>query len=138
MTHFRRPDGAPGGDARWHELVEGETVEGTVVRLPMWGADAGTRLFLDTDDEVISIPATAGKGHTVLERLLSDERVRVGDGVTITYVGKRRTADGERTYRDYQLEVRCRAPRRSSTSASEITPRRGSRTSVVSDDGVER
>ena len=93
--------------ARSHVLSEGETVEGTVVRLPMWSVEAGTRLFLQTDTETISIPATAGKGHTVLEQRLADECVMIGDDISITYRGKRRTADGAREYRDYHLEV-CR------------------------------
>lgn len=92
--------------ARQHELIEGESVAGIVLRLPAWNAVSGTRLFLTTGRETVSIPATASKGHTVLAKLLSEEHVAVGDHVTIGYLGKRRTADGEREYRDYRLEVR--------------------------------
>jgi hypothetical protein len=91
--------------ARRLELVDGERVEGVVVRLPMWNADSGTRLFLATTRETVSIPATASKGHTVLAKLLEEQRVAIGDHLTITYLGKCTTADGERQYRSYELEV---------------------------------
>jgi hypothetical protein len=91
--------------ARQHELVEGESAAGTVLRLPAWNAVNGTWLFLRTTQETVCIPASAKRGHTVLARLLEDEHVAVGDHVTVAYLGKRRTADGEREYRDYRLEV---------------------------------
>jgi hypothetical protein len=61
--------------ARWRELVDGETLSGRVLRLPAPGAYAGNRLFLRTATEVIAVRATAKRGHSVLERLLIDERV---------------------------------------------------------------
>lgn len=90
---------------RRYELVDGEVLRGTVVRLPQRGGFDGTRLFLRTDSGEVGIPATASRGHTVLERLLMDHHVGVGDFIAVTYTGKRLTADGERTYRDYRLEV---------------------------------
>ena len=96
-------------DARQHpwrrvELRDGETLVGTVARLPRDGAFNGGSVFLELDDgEIVAIHATAKKGHTVLERLLGD--VRVGDRVAITYHGRRTTADGERSYRSYSLNI---------------------------------
>jgi len=100
----KRAAGQP-PDARSVELIAGERVEGIVLRLPIWNAESGTRLFLATVRGTVSIPATANKGHSVLARLLDDERVAVGDRVAVTYMGKRPTADGEREYRHYRLEV---------------------------------
>ena len=92
---------------RWRkadDLRTGETLTGAVVRLPRHGAFNGTSVFLRRrDGEVLALPAAASKGHTVLERLLGD--VRVGDEVAITYKGRRTTRDGERQYRDYDLQV---------------------------------
>jgi hypothetical protein len=101
-AHLNRKHNLP---ARWraHELAEGEWLEGVVVRKPTPGAFNGTRLFLDTDGGVLAIPATASRGHTVLERELA--AVKVGDRIRITYRGYRVTRDGERTYRDYRVEV---------------------------------
>jgi hypothetical protein len=93
-------------EARYVELIDGERIEGVVVRLPMWSAESGTRLFITTNGETVAIPATKAKGHTVLARLLEEQRVAVGDQVTIIFAGKRRTADGEREYGDYRLEAR--------------------------------
>ena len=86
------------------ELRDGEALVGTVVRMPRDGAFSGGSVFLERDDgEVVAIPATAKKGHTVLERLLRE--VSVGDEVDITYRGRRPTEDGEREYRSYSLRV---------------------------------
>lgn len=98
-------------DEPWHayELADGETITGTVVRLPTRAADNATRLFLRLPDRrVIGIPASARKGHTLLERQLEDLEVIVGDTLTIVYAGKRRTADGEREYRLYDVRMRRR------------------------------
>ena len=84
-------------------LREGERVVGTVVRLPRGGTFNGGSVFLEVGGEVIGVPASARKGHTVLERLLS--AVCVGDVVEITFKGERVTADGGRRYRDYALSV---------------------------------
>lgn len=85
-----------------HDLAEGESITGVVLRKPTPTAFNGSRLFLGTSDEVIGIHATAKSGHTVLERELQD--IEHGDRVTITYHGKRLTGDGEREYRFYKLE----------------------------------
>jgi len=87
---------------RWRkvELREGESITGTVVRLPQHGAFHGTSVFLELDDgEVVALPASASKGHTVLERLRGD--VRVGDRVAITYHG-RRTTVGDYSSKDWR------------------------------------
>ncbi len=88
---------------RAHELVEGESISGVVLRLPTPGAFNGRRVFIATPEDVVGLHATAKTGHTVLEREL--EHVRPGDRVTITNHGWRDTADGERSYRDYMVEV---------------------------------
>jgi hypothetical protein len=98
----RRGDGERG--PRLHELIAGERVEGSVRRLPEPGAQLGNYLLLETADGVLALGATARKGHTVLERLLVDEGIAVGDDVAITFRGKRRTVDGEHEYRHYELE----------------------------------
>ena len=88
---------------RSHELLEGERIEGQVVRLPAPGVFNGNKLFLrQPSGEVIAIPATADRGHTVLERRLHDLAISPGDWISIRYAGKRSTADGERTYRFYE------------------------------------
>jgi hypothetical protein len=74
-----------------------------VQRLPTPRARLGTRLFIGTPGGVLAIPATAKRGHTVLEREL--KTVKVGDHIAVTFHGFRVTRDGERTYRDYELEV---------------------------------
>jgi hypothetical protein len=86
------------------DLNEGESITGTVLRLPTPGAFNGSRLFIGMPDEVVGITATAKSGHTLLERGL--RHVAVGDKITITYRGKRVTVDGERSYRHYEVE-RC-------------------------------
>jgi hypothetical protein len=91
-------------DIPWtpHELSEGETIVGTILRLPTPGAFCGSRLFIGNyPDEVLGIPATAKKGHTVLEREL--EGYQPGDRISVTYDGWRTTADGERKYRLYSV-----------------------------------
>jgi hypothetical protein len=87
------------------ELAAGDEVAGRVVRLAQPGVAAGSRLFLKTAAGLVAVPATAKKGHCVLERLLADHRVCVGDHVTVGYRGKRSTVDGLREYRDYWLVV---------------------------------
>jgi hypothetical protein len=97
-------------DARWVDPAEGETIAGQVIALPARGVFAGTRLFLRTDaGETISIPAAARRGWSVVERTLTDQQVRVGDEVAITFVGWRQTADGERQYRNVRLKILERA-----------------------------
>jgi hypothetical protein len=51
-------------------------------------------------------PQHSRRPGALLERLLAEEGVQVGDFIKIAYFGKRRTADGERQYRHYLLEVR--------------------------------
>jgi hypothetical protein len=100
----RRDAGAPPA-ARYRELSDGEVISGEVVRLPMWAAVGGTRLFLRTATETVAIPATGKRGQTVLERELAEKRVRVGDHITIVYLGKRQTLNGKRIYRLYTVSV---------------------------------
>jgi hypothetical protein len=87
------------------ELAEGERLTGVVLRLPEAGAVDGNRLTLNTADGVASIPATGRRGWTVLERELS--RVRVGDTITVHFVGWREKHDGVR-YRLVHVRVRLR------------------------------
>jgi len=91
-----------------YELDEGEVIQGFVFRKPQPRARWGTFLFLGTKNGVLAIAATAGRGHTVLERELA--KVRPGDYVTIEFAGWRETLDGERSYRDYHLNAQERAP----------------------------
>ena len=86
---------------RAHDLAEGETITGTVVRLPERGAFCGSRVFIAARGEVVGLSATAKVGHTLLERELT--HIEAGDKVSITYFGKRTTVDGEREYRHYEL-----------------------------------
>ena len=86
---------------RHYEMVTGEVLAGVVLRLPSPGAQWGNRLFLETDDGVVAISATAKKGHTVLERKLQQHSIGPGDEIEITYRGMCRTQDGEREYRSY-------------------------------------
>ena len=92
-----------GGWRAIDEMEEGETISGTVLRLPAPNVFNGNRLFLKTQDEVIGLRATARTGHTVLKRELTGLRVRVDDRITITYKGKRPTFDGTREYRLYEV-----------------------------------
>ena len=91
------------GGVVFRELEEGERIEGLVMRLPAPGAFCGNSLLLRTDDALVALPATAKKGHAVLERKLVQHEVRVGDWVAIRYPGRRRTQDGEREYRHYDV-----------------------------------
>lgn|GEM_PF-6842757 len=86
---------------RAHDLAEGESISGVVLRKPTARAFNGSRVFIGTPDEVIGMHATAKTGHTVLERELQD--IDPGDQVTITFFGKRQTWDGEREYRFYKV-----------------------------------
>lgn len=54
---------------------------------------------------VVSPPATARKGHTVLERELVGQRVGVESRVTITYLRAREACRETRTHCAYRLEV---------------------------------
>jgi hypothetical protein len=83
-----------------YELIEGERLVGRVERLPEPGGFHGRSLFVQTDaGRVLSIPATAKAGHSVLARQL--EALSVGDRIAIEYRGKRATLDGGRVYRQY-------------------------------------
>ena len=88
---------------RAHQLEEGESISGMGLRLPTPESFNGRRVFIATPEEVVGVLATAKAGHTVLEREL--EHVRPGDRVTIKNHGWRATADGERSYRDYTVEI---------------------------------
>jgi hypothetical protein len=92
-----------------YELAEGETAHGEVLRLPRPGGFAGNSLVLGTrngsDRGIRVLPASAKKGHTVLANELGDQGVKVGEWVEITYLGRRTTRDGQRSYRDYDVKV---------------------------------
>lgn len=91
-----------GRDFARYELVEGEVVSGRVVRLPAPGEHQGNRLFLRRADGVLlAIPATASKGHAVLNRAL--EGVSKGDEIQIRFLGWRDTLNGERRYRLHEV-----------------------------------
>jgi hypothetical protein len=97
-------------NARWLDPVEGEMITGQVIALPARGVYAGTRLFLRTDTgETIAIAAAARRGWTVIERSLTDQQIRVGDRIAVTFLGWRRTADGEQQYRNVRLQILERA-----------------------------
>jgi len=100
-THFD-----PARD-RWlkYTPIEGEVIDGTVLRLPSRHTFNGSRLFVRRDDNsTIGFPATAKTGHTLLERALREQQVHVGDHIVVRYFGKRTTADGERSYRFYRVD----------------------------------
>jgi hypothetical protein len=88
------------------ELVEGEQLTGVVLKLPSPGTVDGNRLVLSTADGVASIPATARRGWTVLERQLAV--VHVGDVVAVHFVGWREKSDGIR-YRLVRVHVHLRS-----------------------------
>ncbi len=90
---------------RYHELAEGESIAGVVVKLPRRDEYQGNRLWIDRGDETISIAATSRRGHTVLERELIRQRVRVGHRIRVRYLGMVQTYNGGRSYRDYELGV---------------------------------
>ena len=76
-----------------------------MLRLSARGAHHGHRLFPEATGAVVGIPATADRGHTVLERRLLELAVAVGDQISSRYLGKRTTANGECSYRLYEVEV---------------------------------
>lgn len=86
---------------RAHDLAEGESITGRVLRKPTARAFNRSRVFIGTPNEVIGMHATAKTGHTVLERELQD--IDPGDRVTVTFLGWRTTTDGERSYRHYEV-----------------------------------
>ncbi len=87
-------------------LAAWERISGRVRKLPNAGEYKGNRLWSQRPDvSVVSLPATSRKGHTVLERELVGQRVRVGSRVTITYLGVREACRETRRHRAYRLEV---------------------------------
>jgi hypothetical protein len=81
-------------------------ISGVVMRLPEPGSPAGNSVLLRTPGgDIRHVPATAKRGHAVLERELAGRRVQVGDRIRISYRGRRETASGLREYRSYFLEV---------------------------------
>jgi hypothetical protein len=93
---------ADGSESARRELAEGERMTGVVPKLPSPGMVDGNRLALRTADGVVSIPATARRGWSVLERELAG--VQVGDLITVRFVAWRATIDGVR-YRLARVEV---------------------------------
>lgn len=100
------PEVPPARQVRHYELREGETLSGTVTRLPERGTYLGNYLLVRLDDapRTVALPATRKLGHTVLEGELSRQGVDLGDHVNITWTWND-TRDGEHHYRHYQLEV---------------------------------
>lgn len=93
------------GSWRVHELSEGQTLAGTVARLPEAGAFNGSRLFLRTSEgEVLAVRATAKSGHTMLENQLSRLSVTVGDEIAVTFAGWGTTEAGY-NIRNYQVRT---------------------------------
>ena len=95
------------------ELNAGDRIVGTVEQLPTRAAFEGHRLFLRQRGPrggtfVVGLYATAKRGHTLLEQKLRELGVQVGDQIGVRYGGKRRTADGEREYRGYEVWLVCR------------------------------
>jgi hypothetical protein len=84
---------------RPYELPEHELISGVVVRMPTPGAFNGSRLFIDTGDQILALAATEKSGHSVLARDLARRSVRVGDEITIESRGFQKTLDGARSYR---------------------------------------
>lgn len=83
---------ADGGEHARRERVEGKRLTGVVLRLPSRGEIDGNRLALGTADGVVSIPATARRGWSVLERDLAS--VQIGGLTTVFFVAWRRQAEG--------------------------------------------
>lgn len=98
-------------DAQWIDLAEGQSVTGTVVRLPARGIPSGTRLFIRTDSDVVSIAAAAKRGWSVFERELKRQNVQAGDRIKVTFVGWRQTTNEERRYRNVDVTVLNRQAR---------------------------
>ena len=87
------------------ELAEGDTLVGNVVALPARGAHSENRMFLETLDRVVSIPASGRVGWVVLERELQDHSVQVGDRVRVTFKGWRRSNMTGNPYRWATVDV---------------------------------
>jgi hypothetical protein len=84
------------------ELREGERLTGVVLALPTPGAFDGNRLVLKLSNGCVSVPATARRGWTVLERELA--KARVGDTIIVHFVGWRERGDGGR-YRLVRVKI---------------------------------
>ena len=116
-------------DFKHRTLSEDETLAGVGERLPRAGAPGGTFLVVGTEDGLVGVHATATSGATVLERLLRDAGVALGDFVSIVYEGKRRQRDGRRRYRSYTLEIL----RRAAQAGSDVMPKPVMRAPVFTD-----
>jgi hypothetical protein len=92
-----------GDDWRHHDLAEGERVRGKVLRIPTPFAFMGTRLFLETADGVLALPATAKRGHTLLDRAIQTKDIQPGDHVEVEFYGWSETQNGERRYRHEEI-----------------------------------
>jgi len=93
---------------RWRpEDGDAHIVEGIVVRMPEPGAPAGNYILLRQGSGCeLSIAATARRGHTVLERELERQRVRVGDRLRVEFRGWAGGLDAPgHMYRLYAVEV---------------------------------
>ena len=97
------PPDALAKSALKRDLLEGEHLAGVVRKVPVAGEFHGNRLIIETDNgTVVSLPATAKKGWTVLERELDD--VKVGDRIDVHFVCWRARRDGNGRYRVVHVE----------------------------------
>ncbi len=86
------------------ELDIGESITGTVLRLPRPGAFLGRRLFIATLTDVFGMEASAKTGQAILERKLHQGGISPGDRVMVTFRGWSVSGDGERRYRDFGVQ----------------------------------
>jgi hypothetical protein len=91
--------------ARHHDLRPGETLVGTVLRLPEHGGFRGNSVILRLDSgETIAIPATSKRGALTIERALERLGISSGDRIKITFVGWRESRSTGHAYRDIRVE----------------------------------
>ena len=74
-----------------------------VTQLPRAGTTDGNQLFVRGPSGTVPAGCRRPSANAVLERELRAKGVQVGDEVSVAYHGKRRTRDGERTYRLYTV-----------------------------------
>jgi hypothetical protein len=94
--------------AKRYGLIEGETLSGTVAKLPTPNSAYGTWLVLDCDGRCLALAATAKRGWSVLERALIEQLVGVGDRIELRFCGWRESREGRR-YRLVRVAVLARA-----------------------------
>jgi hypothetical protein len=91
--------------ARHHDLQPGESITGTVDRLPEHGAYRGNSLLLRLGDgELVALEATAKRGFYVLEREIEQQAIQPGSRVRISFLGWREARSGTHSYRNIRVE----------------------------------